>query len=85
MTDDAGNNFDDYESNTESWNWYGYPPYPYYPYGSMTPPLWRAQVPGASASARTAQDTSEDDFSDADSTSTDLTPSEAPKQVPYMF
>ena len=82
MTDDAGNNFDDYKSSTESWNWYGYPPYPYYPYGSMTPLLWTAQVPGASASART-QDTSEDDYSDADSTSTDLTPS--PKQVPCMF
>lgn len=51
MTDDAGNNLDDYKSSTESWNWYGYPPYPYYPYGSMTPPLWTAQVPGASASA----------------------------------
>ena len=74
----AGNNtFDDYESNTESWNWYGYPPYPYYPpYGSMTrPPLWTAaqlQAPGASTSNRN-EDVSEDEYSDVDSTSTDLT------------
>ena len=95
MTGEVGNStFDDHESSTEYWNWHGYPPYPYYPYGStigMTPPFWASQRPGASTStvdspARCTmhtsthiEDVSEDEYSNADSTSTDLPPS--PKKV----
>ena len=91
MTDEAGNStFDDHELSTEYWNWYGYPPYLYYPYGStvsMTPPFLASQGPGASTSAVDSpacstiqtsthnEDASEDEYSDADSTSTDLPPS----------